>query len=407
MSLRLTNTRESYGLIHQVLHWLTALLILTLLALGLFMDNLPVTGPEAVAYKVWWYSLHKTLGIAALAVIALRVLWAWIQPHPLPLKGGLEAFAAKVVHWLLYGAMILMPISGWLHHAAAEGFAPIWWPWSQDLPFVPKSPDLSRLFGIAHWVLAVTLGGAIGLHIAGAFKHLIIDRDKVLARMLPGAYRETGVLPENGSGQRAAFVTALTVLLIAGASVAGLFAAQSRSDDADRPTSAEAPKTKAKSAGAWVIDAKASSLAFEILQMKNPVTGRFADWQAEVVFDPKSLKDARINAQIKIGSLVLPDVSDQALSADFLNAAEHPGAVFKSDEIVATETGYEARGTLNVAGMEQPLVLPFTFREEGGRAYVTAKAVIERLKFGVGKNYPDDETVGRKVTVSITIEATR
>ena len=51
----------------------------------------------------------------------------------------LERFAAETVHWVLYGALVIVPLSGWISHAAAAGFAPIWWPFGQGLPLVPKA----------------------------------------------------------------------------------------------------------------------------------------------------------------------------------------------------------------------------------------------------------------------------
>ena len=155
--MKLTNTAESYGLIHQSLHWATAILILVLLPMGVYMHDLPIDNSAQIADKVWFYSLHKSIGMAALFVAVTRIAWAIYQPHPRPLHGGLEGFAAKTVHYLLYGTIIAMPVLGWLYHAATEGFAPIWWPFSQDLPFVPKNVMLSNFFKTAHFVCGVLL----------------------------------------------------------------------------------------------------------------------------------------------------------------------------------------------------------------------------------------------------------
>ena len=142
--MRMTNSRETYGLVHQLLHWTTAALILFMLPLGVYMHDLPVGTAQEVADKVWLFSLHKTVGVVVLVVALARIAWAIVQPHPNLLHGGREAFAAKTVHWLLYGSIVAMPIFGWLHHAALDGYAPIWWenvfPGDWDvLPFVPKS----------------------------------------------------------------------------------------------------------------------------------------------------------------------------------------------------------------------------------------------------------------------------
>ena len=92
---------------------------------------------------------------------------------------------------MLYASLVLVPLTGWLHHAASEGFAPILWPFGQNLPFVPKSPALVSEVTVRP-ALAVHYGlwpGPLVLHIAGALKHHVVDKDSTLRRMLPGAIR--------------------------------------------------------------------------------------------------------------------------------------------------------------------------------------------------------------------------
>ena len=185
------NSRDTYGRVAQCLHWLTAALILTLLALGLWMEDLPRETSAEVDRVVFTYGLHKVIGIATLAVVLVRIGWAIANPHPGLLNAGrrLEAFAASAIHWVLYGAILLMPVSGWLYHASHAGSAPILWPpgldLGQGLPMVPKSHDLSRFFGELHAALAWVIIAAIVLHVGGALKHAVVDRDETLRRMLP------------------------------------------------------------------------------------------------------------------------------------------------------------------------------------------------------------------------------
>lgn len=405
--LRLTNTRETYGLVHQLLHWTTAGLILFLIPLGVYMHELPATTAAEVADKVWLYSLHKTVGIAAFAVAVTRVAWAAVQPHPNAIHGGWQAFAAKTVHWLLYAAIIAMPVFGWLHHAALDGYAPIWWPdlpivgdWS-SLPYVPKSEAVATFFGIAHKVTGIALIGALVLHIGGALKHAFVDRDRTLARMVPGAYEESGY-PPPPKGHTASSVAAALVVLVLGAGVITGAYAWVRADASESVALGIQPTT-----GAWTIDAQASKLEIEVTQLGSPVRGAFADWAADVSFDPDRPEAASIEAEVAVPTLALSDVSERAVSDEFLGAEANPTARFVSDEVVATEGGFEARGTLTLAGVEKPFTLPFTFAERDGRAFVTAEAVVQRLDFGVGEGFADDSSVGRAVKVVITIEATR
>lgn len=111
-------------------HWLVALMILSNIALGLLADWLPYETQCELQLKARTFSIHKTLGISIFAVALLRIVWALIQPRPRPLhpERTAETFLAETVHWSLYAALIVVPLSGWVQHAASEGFAPIIWP---------------------------------------------------------------------------------------------------------------------------------------------------------------------------------------------------------------------------------------------------------------------------------------
>ena len=402
--MRLTNSAETYGLVHQLLHWTTAALILSMIPLGIYMHELPVGTAAEIESKVWLYSLHKTIGIAALVVALLRIGWAIVQPHPNLIHGGWEALAAKTVHWLLYGAIVAMPIFGWLHHAALDGYAPIWfWPIGDSLPFVPKSEAVASFFGIAHKVTGIAIVLALVLHIGGALKHAIVDRDRTLARMVPGAYSESGYPPPPKGHTASSFAAAALVAVLGAGVITGAWAFTRPEvvTAAKAETVLDTPATE----GAWVIDREASRVEIEVQQLGSPVGGSFDDWQADVVFDPAAPESATIRAEVTIASLALSDVSERATSEEFLNAALNPTATFVSDDVVATDGGFEARGTMTIAGIERPFALPFTFAEADGRAKVSGEAVIRRLDFEVGST--DTSSVGGEVRLLLTIEATR
>ncbi len=58
---------------------------------------------------------------------------------------------------------------------SVTGFAPIWWPFGQGLPFVPQSETVAKIAGSAHWWFSKLMIAAILLHVAGALKHHLID----------------------------------------------------------------------------------------------------------------------------------------------------------------------------------------------------------------------------------------
>ena len=186
--MRLTNSPASYGLIARSFHWLMALLILTMIPLGKYANLAPFSTDVEFAYKFMLFSLHKTLGVILFFLAVLRILCAVWQPKPMALhpERQVETFVAAVTHWMLYSALILVPLTGWIEHAAIPGLAPIWWPFGQSLPFVSASEWLFNTASALHRTFGKVLILAIILHVAGALKHQFIDKDATLHRMWAG-----------------------------------------------------------------------------------------------------------------------------------------------------------------------------------------------------------------------------
>ena len=209
--MALSNTAIRYGGVTKFFHWLTALLILTLIALGLYASDLPHDTQDALTRKAWFFSLHKTLGVTVFFVALARIVWAFTQTKPGLLNADhkLQSWLAETVHWVLYGSLVIVPLAGWIGHAAASGFAPIWWPLGQSLPFIPKNTTLEHAFGTVHIIAGKLLIGALVLHVAGAVKHHVIDRDSTLRRMLPG---EPAIGPLPAQHHSAAPVVTATVV---------------------------------------------------------------------------------------------------------------------------------------------------------------------------------------------------
>jgi cytochrome b561 len=93
----------SYTLAAQALHWITAALMFTLLPLAWVMVNMPRTA----ANRELIYTLHKSLGLTVLALVAARLIWRAIYPAP-ALPGTLarwERTSATCSHWLLPRAL--------------------------------------------------------------------------------------------------------------------------------------------------------------------------------------------------------------------------------------------------------------------------------------------------------------
>lgn len=398
----LSNTATRYGALARSLHWLTALLILSAIGLGLYADNLPYDTSEALAAKAQVFSLHKTIGITAFFVAAIRIISALLQPKPAPVhpERRLETLAAETVHWALYISMLAVPLTGWVHHAAVEGFAPILWPFGQGLPFVPKSETVSEIATTLHWLFSKLLIASVILHVAGAVKHAVIDRDGVMGRMTRGA-------PAGDAGRAAhSPVPVLAAVLIY---LAGGFAAVSMTAQAPEApvATATAPAASAPAtAGTWQVTEGA--LAFTVQQMGAAVAGSLPNWTAEITFDetPVDGRNGHVKVMIDTTTLTLGSVTEQAKAADFFDVANHPNAVFEAD-ILPAASGYEAKGTLTLRGVSVPVTLPFTLDLQGDTARMTGGLQLDRRDYGMGTSYGDEKTVGFGVDVTVSLTATR
>ena len=333
-------------------------------------------------------------------VSLLRILWALKQPHPTPLhpERRLETFAARTAHWLLYGSLVLAPLSGWVHHAATSGFAPIWWPLGQDLPLIPKSDALAAVTAGLHVVLTWTMAAAIAAHIAGALKHHVIDRDATLRRMLPGRPALPPLAPARHSRRPLAAALAVWIAALGIGAGLGVYA----------PHGPAVPTAEALAEVASEWQVEEGTLEIVVTQFGKEVTGSFADWTAAISFDETAPmgQAGSVDITISIPSLTLGSVTGQALGPDFFDAESFPTARFTGPIMVVAD-GYAVEGTLTIRDSAQAVRLPFAPRIEGDTATVAALLILDRRAFGIGDTMADDKTLAFDVRVRLSLLATR
>lgn len=172
---------ERYSAPAMLLHWVTAVLVLGLLAVGLWMVGLEISRQKLVVYG--W---HKWIGLAVLAILVVRLAWRAIRrPPPLPVSiAPWERRAAAIAHALLYALLLAMPLSGWAMSSAA-GQPVIWFGLWQLPDPVGRDPALLELCRSLHHWLSRLLMLTVALHIAAVVRHDLLRRDGVLRRMLP------------------------------------------------------------------------------------------------------------------------------------------------------------------------------------------------------------------------------
>lgn len=170
-------TTPRFPAFSRLLHWLMALMILTMLFIGIGMVS-------SLADYHWLLSIHRPLGIAILALAALRLVNRQINPPPaLPDDmPGLLRLAAYGSHLLLYALMFTVPLVGWAMLSAAR-YPVVLYGTLQLPPILPQNDMLYAWLRSTHTVLALTLFAVVLLHLAAALTHALVFRDGVFASM--------------------------------------------------------------------------------------------------------------------------------------------------------------------------------------------------------------------------------
>jgi cytochrome b561 len=167
----------------KVLHWLMALLIIGLFALGQYMSDLSMS-PR----KLLLYSWHKWVGVTVFFLLLVRIGWRVThQPPALPEQmSKLQRLASHIGHALLYLLMLAIPISGWLM-SSAKGYQTVWFGVLPIPDMLGKDKQLGDALAELHGALNGLLMLIVVVHVLAALKHHFIDRDHVLRRMLPSS----------------------------------------------------------------------------------------------------------------------------------------------------------------------------------------------------------------------------
>ena len=92
---------------------------------------------------------------------------------------------SELVHWLLYVLVLATTLSGWLF-ASARGWA-ISLFFAIPLPMLTsQNPAVIQQIDGLHQIMEWTLLIVMGIHVGAALMHLVVYKDRVMQRMLPG-----------------------------------------------------------------------------------------------------------------------------------------------------------------------------------------------------------------------------
>ncbi|MFM8813170.1 MAG: cytochrome b [Methylophilaceae bacterium] len=183
-----------------ILHWLIGALIVFMFLLGWYMTELPKDADKVMSFdlfdlgiaqwnvaqemspRTFYFNLHKSLGVTILALVLFRIYWR-LSHRPPALLSSLNAWERKLAaggHHSLYLLMVLIPVAGiimslyskyglqWFGIKLLEGL---------------DNKDLRETFAEVHELLGTAMLVVLAVHVLGALKHRLIDKDDTMKRM--------------------------------------------------------------------------------------------------------------------------------------------------------------------------------------------------------------------------------
>lgn len=418
-----------YTAVAITLHWMIAAAILANIGLGLWM-SWAIDSPSVRAYAVSAFQWHKSLGLAVLLLSLLRLAWRLLYPPPSPPPhtAAWERDLAALTHWLFYALMIAIPLSGWLYVSAqwrengAFNIPTLWF----GLFEVPHLFGLSEASGAlrqqaatlafgAHGAMALALALLLALHVGAALRHQLIQRDGVLARMLPWLASPEQVdvtvvppKPSTGNWAAAGVTLLVAVLLIAYATTIRLVP-EPVAPVAGKASVLQALMTdRGIKAEPWQLIADSSHIRFAGVHAGRAFNGHFGNWLAALHIDRQSPQHSFIAAVVATGSATTGvSLHDRSLpQAEWFDITNHPYATFSSTSIESLgDNRYAVHSVLTIK--DRPLALaPLMLSINGDTLHLTGSLELDRASVDLGmESDPAGDYVSRTVEIKIAVEA--
>jgi cytochrome b561 len=180
------NSKAGYGWLSIMLHWLAAIAVIAMLVTGFRAGLAGDAGDRAARSMLMGW--HISIGASFALILLARVFASYAQPRPTPHEQApVLQFLSSATHQVLLFAILLQVISGPL--AVWSGGRPInvFGLFAIPGPFAERNQGVHEIAELLHGIGRWAIVGALTLHVLGALKHVMIDRDGVLRRMLAPA----------------------------------------------------------------------------------------------------------------------------------------------------------------------------------------------------------------------------
>ncbi len=105
--MTLRSSADSYGSLARALHWLSAELILVLIALGIAMTRVN-DGDNTTLYRA-----HVALGLLVALLTIARAVWRFVEPSPVtPPMAPWRRWLYLANHYALYVGLFALAVTG-------------------------------------------------------------------------------------------------------------------------------------------------------------------------------------------------------------------------------------------------------------------------------------------------------
>lgn len=173
------NTKTGYGLVARTLHWVMAVAIIGLFALGYWMRTLSYYNP----YYKSAVDLHQSVGILVFATLVFRFVWKVANPSPENRRFSvMEHAASSAMHWTFYIVLLCIIMSGYLI-STLDG-RPILFFDLLDIPSLYTQKGWEGTAGQVHWIVAYVTMFLVLVHSIAALWHHYVSGDEILVRMI-------------------------------------------------------------------------------------------------------------------------------------------------------------------------------------------------------------------------------
>ncbi len=179
--MQFKNTKNNYGLIAILLHWLMAIIIIGLFVIGKIMHDMDYYDPNYHVFP-WW---HKSFGLLIVVLFVFRLIWKLKNPKVSQIQSGkaIELKLAKIAHALMYLLILICCVSG-VMISTAEGAGIEFFGWFDIPAFIANGEPQADLAGEIHEISTLALIVLAAMHFLAAIKHHFINRNDTLKRML-------------------------------------------------------------------------------------------------------------------------------------------------------------------------------------------------------------------------------